>query len=185
MIARGFASISGALILSAVAHVTVMATGGYGTPHSYLTLAIRIRRGLWFGVQRHGFVAPPSSTLRGVHRGRRGLWRHANSQSAGGRQRTRSGAAAGTREELCESRGTHRGCRGQSEHLAHHVDPAREGGSRQDCCRQSRVREKRRERVPRELPRALADRKSTGGHGGLDRARRSGKQQERGGAGIS
>jgi hypothetical protein len=40
MIARGLAVVSGALILAAVAHVTVIATGGYGTPHSYLTLAI-------------------------------------------------------------------------------------------------------------------------------------------------
>jgi hypothetical protein len=32
----------GALILGALAHVTVIATGGYGTPHSYLTIAIAI-----------------------------------------------------------------------------------------------------------------------------------------------
>ena len=40
MIARVVSVIAGALILSAVAHVTVKATGGYGTDHSYLTLAI-------------------------------------------------------------------------------------------------------------------------------------------------
>jgi hypothetical protein len=40
MIARGLAVASGSLILAAVAHVTVIATGGYGTPHSYLTIAI-------------------------------------------------------------------------------------------------------------------------------------------------
>ena len=42
MIARAFAVVSGALILAAVAHVTVISTGGYGTPHSYVTIAIAI-----------------------------------------------------------------------------------------------------------------------------------------------
>src|SRR5262245_36453529 len=40
MIARALAVIIGGLILTAVAHVTIEATGGYGTPHSYLTMAI-------------------------------------------------------------------------------------------------------------------------------------------------
>jgi hypothetical protein len=34
--------VAGVLILGAIAHVTVMATGGYGTPHSYLTMAIAV-----------------------------------------------------------------------------------------------------------------------------------------------
>jgi hypothetical protein len=42
MIARILAIISGVLILAAVAHVTVISTGGYGTPHSYVTIAIAI-----------------------------------------------------------------------------------------------------------------------------------------------
>jgi hypothetical protein len=58
MIARGFAFISGALILSAVAHVTVMATGGYGTPHSWLTLAIA------FGVACGSVVSGMARTRR-------------------------------------------------------------------------------------------------------------------------
>lgn len=40
MISRILALVAGVLILSALAHVAVIATGGYGTPHSYLTLAI-------------------------------------------------------------------------------------------------------------------------------------------------
>src|SRR5262249_5545246 len=46
MIARIVAMLSGALLLSAVAHVTVMSTGGYFTPQSYLTLAIAAGAGL-------------------------------------------------------------------------------------------------------------------------------------------
>jgi hypothetical protein len=42
MIARIFAMVAGALILGALAHVTVIATGGYGTPHSWLTMAIAL-----------------------------------------------------------------------------------------------------------------------------------------------
>jgi hypothetical protein len=40
MTARLLAIVAGALILAAVAHVTVVYTGGYGTPHAYLTLAV-------------------------------------------------------------------------------------------------------------------------------------------------
>ena len=40
MIIRAFAIICGLLILAAVAHATIIATGGYWTPQSYLTLAI-------------------------------------------------------------------------------------------------------------------------------------------------
>jgi hypothetical protein len=42
MIARVLAIGSGVLILAAVAHVTVISTGGYGTLHSYVTIAIAI-----------------------------------------------------------------------------------------------------------------------------------------------
>ncbi len=42
MIAAGVAILIGALLLGAVTHVTVLATGGYGTPHSYLTIAIAV-----------------------------------------------------------------------------------------------------------------------------------------------
>jgi hypothetical protein len=40
MTARAIAILLGAMILAAVAHVTVQATGGYGTPHSYVTMAV-------------------------------------------------------------------------------------------------------------------------------------------------
>jgi hypothetical protein len=40
VIIRALAIIIGLLILVAVAHATIIATGSYGTPHSYLTLAI-------------------------------------------------------------------------------------------------------------------------------------------------
>jgi hypothetical protein len=40
MIARILAMLGGAVLLGAVAHVTVTSTGGYGAPHSYLTLAV-------------------------------------------------------------------------------------------------------------------------------------------------
>jgi hypothetical protein len=40
MIARILAIVAGALLLAAVAHVNVMATGGYGTPQSWVTLAV-------------------------------------------------------------------------------------------------------------------------------------------------
>ena len=33
---------AGALILAALAHVNIIATGGYGTPHSYLTMAVAL-----------------------------------------------------------------------------------------------------------------------------------------------
>jgi hypothetical protein len=46
MIARILAMLGGAVLLSAVAHVTVISTGGYFTPHSYLTLAIAAGAGL-------------------------------------------------------------------------------------------------------------------------------------------
>jgi hypothetical protein len=39
MIVQGVALCVGALILWAVSHVIVVATGGYGTPHSYVTMA--------------------------------------------------------------------------------------------------------------------------------------------------
>ena len=40
MIARSLAFAVGGLILGAVTHVQVIATGGYGTPHSYVILAV-------------------------------------------------------------------------------------------------------------------------------------------------
>jgi hypothetical protein len=40
MIPRAIAITLGALLLAATAHVTIEATGGYGTPHSYVTMAI-------------------------------------------------------------------------------------------------------------------------------------------------
>jgi uncharacterized membrane protein len=40
MIIRALAIIGGLLILAAVAHATIIATGGYWTPQSYLTLAV-------------------------------------------------------------------------------------------------------------------------------------------------
>src|SRR5690242_12889776 len=43
---RTLALLAGALILMAVAHVTVISTGGYGTPHSWLTLAIAAGAGV-------------------------------------------------------------------------------------------------------------------------------------------
>ena len=42
MIAAGVAILIGAFLLGVVTHVTVLATGGYGTPHSYLTIAIAV-----------------------------------------------------------------------------------------------------------------------------------------------
>jgi hypothetical protein len=38
--ARARAISVGALILAAVAHVTIQSTGGYGTPHSWVTMAV-------------------------------------------------------------------------------------------------------------------------------------------------
>ena len=60
MIARLFAVLAGGLILAAVTHVTVIATGGYGTPHSWLTIAVAMGVGFasvfaskaW-GMRRH------------------------------------------------------------------------------------------------------------------------------------
>lgn len=40
MIARGVAIVVGVAILAAVTHVTVVSTGGYGTPHSFVAIAI-------------------------------------------------------------------------------------------------------------------------------------------------
>ena len=40
IIARCLALAAGALILAAVAHVTVIYTDGYGTPHAWVTLAV-------------------------------------------------------------------------------------------------------------------------------------------------
>jgi hypothetical protein len=40
--ARAIAISVGALILAAVAHVTIQSTGGYGTPHSWVTMAVAI-----------------------------------------------------------------------------------------------------------------------------------------------
>jgi len=40
VIARALSVIAGAAILAAVAHVTVIHTGGYGTPHAVLTWAV-------------------------------------------------------------------------------------------------------------------------------------------------
>jgi hypothetical protein len=45
MIARVLAVAVGAVILAAVMHVTVLATGGYGTPHSYVTIAVTVGLG--------------------------------------------------------------------------------------------------------------------------------------------
>src|SRR5262245_56454433 len=42
LIARILAVAVGALILAAVTHVQIIATGGYGTPHSYVTLAVAL-----------------------------------------------------------------------------------------------------------------------------------------------
>jgi hypothetical protein len=40
MIPRAIAILLGVLLLAAGAHVTIEATGGYGTPHSYVTMAV-------------------------------------------------------------------------------------------------------------------------------------------------
>jgi hypothetical protein len=40
MIPRAIAIVLGALLLATGAHVTIEATGGYGTPHSYVTMAV-------------------------------------------------------------------------------------------------------------------------------------------------
>jgi len=42
IIARVLAIIAGALILGAVAHVTIMSTNGYGTAHAYLTMTVAV-----------------------------------------------------------------------------------------------------------------------------------------------
>src|SRR5262245_41843341 len=40
MIARGIAILVGAAVLAAVTHLTVLYTGGYGSAHSYLVIAV-------------------------------------------------------------------------------------------------------------------------------------------------
>jgi hypothetical protein len=47
---RWAACLAGALVLAAVAHVNVAATGGYGTPYSYLALAIAFGVALGAGI---------------------------------------------------------------------------------------------------------------------------------------
>ena len=50
MIERLVAILAGAAMLAAVAHVTVLATSGYGTPHAWLTwaVAVGVACGSWF-----------------------------------------------------------------------------------------------------------------------------------------
>ena len=90
---RATAFVVGLALLGATAHVTIAHTGGYGTPHSVLTIAIAAGVGIgalcyWRGLGR----APQGcrALARGCNRGRRGIRLPDDRRKACCRRATRS-----------------------------------------------------------------------------------------------